>query len=248
MPPPQHPEFRPQSRPAGTALENQTPLDQFQDPCGPAGATQAALPGFSAAPKASSPRTRGSTRPFYRLSEVFEVGISPLCPGDGQTVHTLTSGDTHEGRISNAGRVAWFKVEDLVADDFHKFQVSDRGNNPIDWPTMTIYESTGQVVVQNGHEASATRREDGQDGQYPTYNIDLYFMPDEDDDYYLSLDPENNDTGPSYLKRSEFQAMMNYTLDSNNGVKAVFFYDPSRYTRDLADFYIYLRKLTKAGN
>ena len=136
--------------------------------------------GFAAALKANSPRARGPACPPYGLSEVFEVGDLTNLPWDGQTVNTLNCDETHGGRTSKAGGVAWFKVEDLMAD---------RGNYPIDRPTMSIWDSIGQVVVQNGLEASATRREDGQDGQYPTYNTDLYFMPGEDDEYYLCLDP-----------------------------------------------------------
>ena len=41
--------------------------------------------------------------------------------------------------------------------------------------------------------------------------------------------------------------MLNYTLDPSKWVKAVLFYDPSRYTKDIADSYIYPHKLAKAG-
>jgi site-specific DNA recombinase len=54
-------------------------------------------------------------------------------------------------------------------------------------------------------------------------------------------------SGTSDLKRTEFQAMIRYVLDPNHGIEALFIYDPSRYTRDIADFYFYLRRLTNAG-
>ena len=54
-------------------------------------------------------------------------------------------------------------------------------------------------------------------------------------------------SGTSVRKRLAFQAMIQFVLNPANNIKAVFFYDPSRYTRDITDFYIYLRDLTKAG-
>ncbi len=54
-------------------------------------------------------------------------------------------------------------------------------------------------------------------------------------------------SGTSVRKRLAFQAMIQFVLNPANNIKAVFFYDPSRYTRDITDFYIYLRQLTKAG-
>ena len=54
-------------------------------------------------------------------------------------------------------------------------------------------------------------------------------------------------SGTSAQKRRQFINMVEYALDPNNRIKAVFFYDPSRFTREISDFYIYLRKLTKGG-
>ena len=54
-------------------------------------------------------------------------------------------------------------------------------------------------------------------------------------------------SGTSAQKRRQFITMAEYALDPNNRIKAVFFYDPSRFTREILDFYIYLRKFTKAG-
>ena len=54
-------------------------------------------------------------------------------------------------------------------------------------------------------------------------------------------------SGTSAQKRRQFITMVEYALDPNNRIKAVFFYDPSRFTREISDFYIYLRKLTKGG-
>ena len=54
-------------------------------------------------------------------------------------------------------------------------------------------------------------------------------------------------SGTSVSKRAVFLALIDYCLDPANKVEAVWFYDPSRYTRDIADFYHYIGKLTAAG-
>ena len=54
-------------------------------------------------------------------------------------------------------------------------------------------------------------------------------------------------SGTSAQKRRQFITMAEYALDPNNRIKAVFFYDPSRFTREILDFYTYLRKFTNAG-
>ena len=54
-------------------------------------------------------------------------------------------------------------------------------------------------------------------------------------------------SGTSVRKRLAFLAMIEFVMNPANNIKAVFFYDPSRYTRDITDFYIYLRQLTRAG-
>ena len=51
-------------------------------------------------------------------------------------------------------------------------------------------------------------------------------------------------SGTSVSKRAVFLALIDYCLDPANKVEAVWFYDPSRYTRDIADFYHYIGKLT----
>ena len=54
-------------------------------------------------------------------------------------------------------------------------------------------------------------------------------------------------SGTSVSKRAVFLALIDYCLNPANKVKAVWFYDPSRYSRDIADFYHYIGKLTAAG-
>lgn len=54
-------------------------------------------------------------------------------------------------------------------------------------------------------------------------------------------------SGTSAKKRPTFLALIDYALDPANRIKAIWFYDPSRYSRDIADFYYYIGKLTKAG-
>ena len=54
-------------------------------------------------------------------------------------------------------------------------------------------------------------------------------------------------SGTSTVNRTEFLEMMAYVLNPANRIEAVWFYDPSRYTRDLVDFHVYLRQLTQAG-
>ena len=53
--------------------------------------------------------------------------------------------------------------------------------------------------------------------------------------------------GGACLHGANPKKIVNRLLDPNNRIKAVFFYDPSRFTREISDFYIYIRKLTKGG-
>ena len=128
-------------------------------------------------------------------------------PWTGHTVDTIARTVSHS--INSPGGELWYTLPSLEADRvYHFFPLT----NSIGNTKFEIYDNTGAIVVQKGHEvAGQAFRWTDRGGGVINRSLRLYFIPETDGTYHLRVYSTQNKTGTITLRYQDV------TLASSRG-------------------------------
>ena len=106
-------------------------------------------------------------------------------PWTGHTVTALTG--SNYGELTSSSDEAWYRLASMAAGAAYHFGLSPLNRNEL---TLTVYNSSGNIVTQHGHQLTAATS-----STTPQYGTGLYFIPDTAGTYHFAVTSDAGDTG-----------------------------------------------------